>query len=597
MAAGRRRRWREGRVAFHQGAPAQQGTEEDDDERPVAKRRKICPLQIGRSCNVNQRHSMQFDCLLALITGRPKRTNLSANQELALHSDCSTGIYFERCDTSEANYIWMSSLSTNISIKLELLAAFGTDVMNSEERKPLLAFSEGFDDGAGWAATKSVLHEIFDASDPATQPDYLYSFTRVNEKFHLEVYKVLNWSLEDNAPSELLKPTKSFHPVLVSVNDMSSGSLIPHVLHQKNPKTLLLPPPPDSVEWEGFNTTADEFFDRYHAFKRTRIIGTGAARDNSVTPVPVNDHYHLCDPFKFFGRSLISRLEEVFAKNACYEKLKITNVFLKRKELKFLDVKLVPYSDTKAEENVRDVGHMIEGMLVRLGLLSENFPKDLQHCLKLLLVGSPGHQKVDIEDLLFAKNHHCWMPSLGKIHMIDDLFDEFTTKMSPQAKIRACAGFPSFHGLTLRVDRNWLMKECFDHYMPTDQKKAENRREAAKNALLEDVNFNRHSAVRLYAVDRGFRTIRNGFHHLQDHAYRLFGEVSREEVELVVSSEHCDMYTHVQQGMTREYLQKIKNSVYPPRAIDKEKASFNRFAKYFPEIVAFKEDDLKRGEQ
>jgi hypothetical protein len=83
-------------------------------------------------------------------------------------------------------------------------------------------------------------------------------------------------------------------------------------------------------------------------------------------------------------RSCFIQCAEAFERNECFKKVELNNIFFRGKEVKFLGVKVIPYYEKKAEENVKTVGSIIYDILLVLVLSKDNFPKDLQHILFII---------------------------------------------------------------------------------------------------------------------------------------------------------------------------------------------------------------------
>jgi hypothetical protein len=286
---------------------------------------------------------------------------------------------------------------------------------------------------------------------------------------------------------------------------------------------ISLPTPPDTTEWEGYTTTAEEFFTRYYAFKKTYVPGTGKPKaynaknpKEKISGVDLRMYNHLCRPFKLFGRSLIVCCQEAFAKQTCYENIELKNLFFRGKKLNILGVNLVNYTDAKAEDNLRQVAAVIRSLIRRLGLRPGQFPHDLKICLKLMEGENP------LAKLHLIKNHVCWMDSLDRILMFDDLFDEFE-KMTPSEQLEAGKDFPDFARLQLMIARNWLVRDCSSYRLPTnkDQLKAlrNQKKQELRGLFQTDQDDN---ADRLFAIQKCFKTPRNAFHHLTASATKVY---------------------------------------------------------------------------
>ncbi|TVU27167.1 hypothetical protein EJB05_29754 [Eragrostis curvula] len=593
---------------------------------PSVKNRTGPLFSIGHCHGLSARHAMQLSSLASLITSNKGEIKLTDDPNDVLHDkESSCGVYMQWCKQSDSIFIRISSAEMKTVIEMELLAVCKDELMEKEALVPLLAFSQEFDADDKWAATKLLLQEVFGSRDARVDDaNYIYAFTRISQKIHIQTFKINikkngghhGFDLVKRGPSFVLKPEKfsdsngdrvflDQHRFLMDKGtenvDLSFSAVIhnssglSHVPHHINELRLdiFLPTPPDTTEWEGYTMTAVEFFTRYHAYKRTHVPGTGPPPEaynaknpkEAITGVDVRMYNHLCRPFQMFGRSCIVCCEEAFAKQTCYENIELENLFFRGKKLKILGAKLVNYTVAKAEANLRQVAAVISDLLRKLGLRQGNFPHDLENCLDLLKGKNP------LDKLEQSKNHVCWMDRLDKILMFEDIFDEFE-KMTPAEKLEAGKNFPKFGHLQLMVARNWLMRDCSSYRLPTNREQLNELRKRKRKELsglfLTDHDAN---ADKLFTIQKCFKTPRNAFQHLTASAAKLLiGNLSREVVEFVVSSEFTKVYMRAQEGVTRVYANRI-----PQTTLDNERSKFSRFGRYFqaPEGIQFKDNDKK----
>lgn len=132
------------------------------------------------------------------------------------------GVYIERI--ADSFFVWMSNCSKKIKMKFELLAEFDADSEGLNVKKPLLAFSHGFDAEDSWKGVKELLTEMFAydgiSIDSTAEADYLYAFTKISGKVGLYVYKIHSiprleadtMRLQQVGPSFILRPVQIIRP-------------------------------------------------------------------------------------------------------------------------------------------------------------------------------------------------------------------------------------------------------------------------------------------------------------------------------------------------------------------------------------------------
>uniref|UniRef100_A0A0E0L5L2 Brix domain-containing protein n=1 Tax=Oryza punctata TaxID=4537 RepID=A0A0E0L5L2_ORYPU len=312
--------------------------------------------QNGESVpQINYRHKGQLSFLAALVTS--KKTDLQATDardEILRGYTSTAGLYMEWSKEHESYFLYASSQSKSATIKFELLAVAGLEAFpqNIEVKKPLLVFSEGFANGGEWEDTQMLLFELFSKSvaDVSCSEDYLYAFTRCWGKIYFRIYKINSLAGPDKEGSmnEKFSVRHNVNYFLYSerflmyegINSMSvlscssssgkaSLGTIKH-LQCLSQYSLMLPTPPDLSEWEGFNTNIAEYFDLYHALKRTKIPGTGPPRFLQSSMIfPEEYYWHLRLPSKVFARSLIICVGSTFKNKACYMDIKEENIFIR----------------------------------------------------------------------------------------------------------------------------------------------------------------------------------------------------------------------------------------------------------------------------
>ncbi|PWZ05569.1 hypothetical protein Zm00014a_009120 [Zea mays] len=601
----------------------------EGEEVPKVKRE----ASVGRACNINSRHSNQLESLLALMSVKWRSLEIIDDRDKILkYPGCSCGLYMEWSKEDDQYFLWGSTGEGKIQIKFEFHGGFEPSANLLDVKKPMLAFSESFDLNSCWSEVKKMLRGLFghvDGEVPSGSYDYMLAFMRTGEMLHLHIFKfhtqpttdMKSMRLEGVSPTFILKPLEIYcqgddltedlsieHFIdedmlmtnmrsglnLVESNvfyDDSYQYMVPHVMCSTVSHRVMLPFPGKSLQSLGFNTSHQEFFERYHAYRRTHVPGTGHDPNLTTTsPVAAADiiyYDYITVAMKVFARGLIMCVKENH-RYGCLSDFDENNIFLKRGRVLIVGVKLLPYSTEQALQNFRAAHAIILSALEDMSI-----PTDLQ-CALDLLVSDP------IGSYCILENNFAWMIASRRQHMVDELHEDFT-ELGPDTQVNMTRTLPDMDKWLSKFANNSLLFDVLTDKLPAkaktslevlqqyfEKKAAETQRKAIKNNELHDklVESNHEDdGLQLFTGRKYFKGLRNSYVHVSETSFKKNKvPLSKEMVDIVVSSEFAATCSSIQVTVPT-ILKKT----------DAKRGSFERFKIYFSgvEDIEFEKSDEK----
>ncbi|XP_052139557.1 uncharacterized protein LOC127758000 [Oryza glaberrima] len=379
--------------------------------------------------------------------------------------------------------------------------------------------------------------------------------------------------------------------------DDSYEFMVPHTMQPIISHRVLLPLPVKNLKWFGFNTSYQEFFERYHAYRTTHVPGTGpkpvlptaaattldpsalatdptAAATTLVPSAATTDptaatttpdpsaattdptaaattpvyYDQITVPMKVFSRGLIMCVRENH-KYGCLSDFDETNIFLRRGHVVILGVKLVPYSEHQAVRNFHTVRNIIlqaiQGMVI---------PPDVQSVLDLLY-------KDPISSYIIIENNFAWMVPSRRDSMISELHENFS-ELKPDVQVSMTKALPEMDKWLAKFASNRLLFAVQTDVLPRKsvtsleaaekyfgKKAAETQRRAAKENDLIDLldEQNPTTELLLYTGRRYFKGVRNSYIHLSSTSVKnKMGPLPIQTVDLVVSSQFAAVCSAIQ---------------------------------------------------
>ncbi|TVU27144.1 hypothetical protein EJB05_29727 [Eragrostis curvula] len=541
---------------------------------------------LGLSTSINARHSKHFKDLSVLLPTSSNDLTTSDSMDLILKAANSCGVYLEWSKSEDRYFLWISNKSNSAIIKLEFLAtsASETSLEGIVVKKPLLAFSAAFETDGQWMSLKNLLCELLSPDDVPIpgDPDFLFAFTKVKEKLHLQLYKI-HVVEKGELTLEAVNACFSLRPLQISqfigsetsVNYfvdidrfiMPQSKLPLGYSHRwKNNNPVSLPPPADLSEYEGFNTDMEEFFKRYYAFETVAVPGTGVDPfPKGRAPLTQEEHVkRLTPPFKLFARSLVGCVDNASKADLSYKKISEKNVFLKGKSVSILGLLMKRFTVKRADKNLKQIGSILQMKLEALGFDKADWPADLRKAMRLF-------ERNAFSKIHLIMNNVCWMDGQARIHVTDELVQDFFYRLGPFSQVQAhnSMSFLPLNSFEKRFAKNnWLLEPCRLFGLPKDTVAYFKRKQYS---LMQCLNNNSGKADQLVNIKEQFRSMYNATKHLLQNACI---ELTVEEVDIGVSSKCAGTLAELQVTIPRLF----------PR--DPQKCSYSRFARYFPDTEA-----------
>ncbi|KAL6846626.1 hypothetical protein ACP4OV_024074 [Aristida adscensionis] len=610
-------------------------------------------------------HVKQLQSLLALMSVSTNPFQVTDNMaEVLERPDSSIGLYFEWERKEDRCFFWGSVTEEKLWIKFEFDGGFREYLDLPNLKNPVLAFSQAFACDGLWGEVKQWLEELFghpNEEESSGTNDFLLAFTRTGMFLHFRIFKILKSSdmdVEEVSPAFILKPLEIHRPtetengsksyrkanvfldeerfllerkcnlssVASSSNDRSCGILIPHIMQLSD--SVLLPLPSRNSQWFGFNTSCEEFFERYHILQKRHVPGTGpdpnpppvvgtppvgtaatpgqkmtksqrrkrkqVAANPDPTPLAAIavEHEQLTVAMKVFCRGLIKHVLDILKSGSCLSDVKQENIFMRGGRLVILGVNLLPYLDDQARENCGAVHNIITQRLDQAQV-----PADV--CAALVLL--KGKDPISSYDLIV--NSVAWMIAIERSHMVFDLHEDFTEHLLPDMQVQAMSDIDGIGTWFDKFKNNWLIYANQAFGMPkkalsSDQGLSKHLEQKAIDlqSKPEDPKMdvlsppNSHLGVDLLTGRMYFGGIRHLYAHLSASArkFKKMDGMSDELKDFVISSEFAAALQTIQVHVPAAF-----SGSKDPK--DTKRASYRRFKQYFccAENIEFDSGDEK----